>query len=139
MRTVTAEIRVCYGDTDQMGVVYYANYLRFFEIARAQWIRENGRSYRDIEAAGCFLPVVEARVRYRAPARYDDLLAVVTTAADVRAASLRFVYEVRRVEAGAPGALLAEGSTHHASTNREGRPTRFPAEVTRLLREAGAA
>ena len=67
-----ARVRVIYGDTDQMGVVYYANYLRYFEFARSELLRAHGRSYRDMEAEGLSLPVVEATCRYVAPARYED-------------------------------------------------------------------
>ena len=74
---VKTEIRVIYGDTDQMGVVYYANYLRYFEAARNEFIRAKGLRYRDFEVQhGLLLPVAEAHVSYRTPARYDDLLAV---------------------------------------------------------------
>ena len=134
MKRSTTSIRVRYGDTDQMGVVYYANYLRFFEIGRAEWIRDRGRSYRDIEAAGCLLPVVEAHARYRLPARYDDLLEVMTVPDEVRAASVRFRYEVRRA---GEAAMLAEGWTSHACMNRQGRPFRWPPEVYALLVEEG--
>jgi acyl-CoA thioester hydrolase len=130
MKTVATEIRVRYGDTDQMGVVYYANYLRYFEVARAEWLRAQGRTYRDMEARGHLLPVVEARVRYLQPARYDDLLAVEATPGEVRLASLRFDYRVRRGEE-----TLAEGWTTHACVGREGRPVRLPAEIVALLRQ----
>ena len=68
--------RVIFGDTDQMGVVYYGNYLRYFEGARAEYWRAQGKSYKDVEALGCALPVVEAHCRYRSPAHYEDLLAI---------------------------------------------------------------
>jgi acyl-CoA thioester hydrolase len=128
--SAVARIRVCYGDTDQMGVVYYANYLRFFEIARAEWLRRGGRSYGDIEASGVRLPVIEAHVRYRAPARYDDLLEIDASPTDTKRASVRFVYALRRAEG---GALLAEGHTLHACTGPDGRPRRLPEDVLHLL------
>ena len=71
-----AQVRVIYGDTDQMGVVYYANYLRYFELARSELLRAHGKSYREMEAEGFSLPVVEATCRYLAPERYEDLLLV---------------------------------------------------------------
>src|SRR5262249_5138353 len=74
--TASVEIRVIYGDTDQAGIVYYANYLRFFEASRGAFLRERGRSYVEIEAAGLTMPVIEAHVRYLRPARYDDLIVV---------------------------------------------------------------
>src|SRR5437868_13289540 len=95
-KTHVEAIRVRYGDTDQMGVVYYANYLRFFEVARAEWLRAYGLVYKQIEAAGALFPVIEAHVRYRSPARYDDLVAIACWPARVGAASLRFEYVVRR-------------------------------------------
>ena len=120
-------VRVIYGDTDQMGVVYYANYFRYMEAARAEYIRAKGRSYRDIEAMGVFLPVVEAHCEYRASARYDDEVIVEATLAEMRSASLRFTYRVLRGEE-----LLATGHTRHACLGRDGRPTRVPAELAVL-------
>jgi acyl-CoA thioester hydrolase len=130
-RKETCQVRVRYADTDQMGVVYHANYLHFFEIGRAEWLRAQGRSYREMEDMGHLLPVIETHVRYRAPARYDDLLEVVATPDELRAASVRFVYEVRRA---GDGALLAEGWTRHACMRRDGRPVRWPAEIEAILR-----
>jgi acyl-CoA thioester hydrolase len=127
MRTAL-ELRVIYGDTDQMGVVYYANYLRYFEAARGAFLRDRGRSYGDIEAMGFVLPVVEAHVRYRLPAKYDDLLRIELRVAEVKGASMRFEYEVSR-----GGERLADGYTVHALLDRAGRPTRIPEELRRLL------
>ena len=126
---IPLDIRVIYGDTDQMGVVYYANYLRYFEAGRGEFMRAHGRSYREVEAAGFQIPVVEARVRYRAPARFDDLLRLETTLAEVRRASLRFSYVLVRGEG---RTLLAEGETTHAVLGPEGRPVRVPAEIAAL-------
>ncbi len=123
------EIRVIYGDTDQMGVVYYANYLRFFEAARNEFIRAKGLRYRDFERDyRLMLPVVEASVEYRRPARYDDLLAVEITLTEVRRASARFEYRVLR-----EGALLATGRTVHACVDLEGKVRRLPAELVSRL------
>jgi acyl-CoA thioester hydrolase len=115
------EYQVIFGDTDQMGVVYYANYLRFFEGARASYWRALGRSYKDLEDAQVAMPVVEAHVNYRRPALYEDVLLVETEVTDVRAASLRFVYEVRRGDV-----LLAEGFTRHAVIGPGGKPRALP-------------
>ena len=115
------EYQVIFGDTDQMGVVYYANYLRFFEGARASYWRALGRSYKDLEDAQVALPVVEAHVGYKRPARYEDVLVVETHVSEVRAASLRFAYEVRR-----DGELLADGYTRHAVIGPGGRPRALP-------------
>ncbi len=122
------EQRVIFGDTDQMGVVYYANYLRYFEAARAAYWRAQGRSYKDLEAAQVALPVVEAHCRYRAPAAYEDLLAIEVEVTELRGASLRFGYVVRRGEV-----VLADGWTRHAVIGPGGRPRALPAELRALL------
>jgi acyl-CoA thioester hydrolase len=128
---VPTDIRVIYGDTDQAGIVYYANYLRFFEAGRNEFIRARGLRYRDFEARfGLRLPVAEAQVSYRAPARYDDLITVETSLAEVRRASARFGYRIVR-----EGEVLATGHTLHACVDLEGRLQRMPAEL--LARLAG--
>jgi acyl-CoA thioester hydrolase len=125
----TTVLRVIYGDTDQMGVVYYANYLRFFEAGRNELLRERGARYRDVEVEqGIHLPVVQAHVDYRAPARYDDLLSVETRIGAVGRASLRFDYRVLR-----EGTLLAEGHTVHACLDHTGKVRRLPPEVMARL------
>ncbi len=126
---VEAKLRVIYGDTDQMGVVYYANYFRYFEFARSEYLRQKGGSYREVEAAGVFLPVVEASCRYHAPARYDELLCIRTSITQVRGASLTFEYELRR---DGEDTVLCTGMTVHASVGRDGRPCRLPPALTRL-------
>jgi acyl-CoA thioester hydrolase len=115
------EIRVIFGDTDQMGVVYYANYLRYFESARAAYWRDLGKSYRDLEAWGVALPVIEAHCNYRRPAYYEDLLAVDVGVSELRGASLRFAYRVLRGTE-----LLADGYTRHAVIGADGRPRALP-------------
>jgi acyl-CoA thioester hydrolase len=126
---VRTEIRVIYGDTDLMGVVYYANYLRYFEAARNEFIRAKGMRYRDFEAAyGLRLPVAEVGVSYRSPARYDDLLAVEATLVEARRASARFGYRLVRGEE-----LLATGFTVHACVDLEGRVQRMPKELLERL------
>jgi acyl-CoA thioester hydrolase len=124
------EIRVIYGDTDQMGVVYYGNYLRFFEGARSDFLREKGTRWRDVESAhGVYLPVIEAKVNYKRPAFYDDLLVVETTLAELGRASLRFEYKVLRRDD-----LLATGHTVHACVNKQGEIREFPAAFSDRLR-----
>jgi len=123
-------VRVIYGDTDQMGVVYYANYLRFFEGARGHYIRALGLSYGDIEARGILLPVYEASVNYLKSARYEDLLAVELSQTHTRV-KIRFEYKVHRIAGGdaqAPGGddLLALGHTVHVCVGKDGKPTRAP-------------
>ena len=127
----THEIRVIYGDTDKMGVVYYANYLRYFEGARGTFLRAHGVSYAELEKRGLGWPVIEAQVKYLKPARYDELLTVELTLAEVRGASLRFTYRVVR-----DGELLAEGATEHACIGPDGRAVRFPPDVRAMLETA---
>ena len=132
---VRTELRVIYGDTDQMGVVYYANYLRFFEAGRNEYIRAHGLRYRDFEERfGLRLPVAEASVSYRAPARYDDVVAVETSIAELRRASARFEYRIVR---GAE--LLATGHTVHACVDLDGRIRRLPQELLERLADGAAA
>ncbi len=127
---VSTRIRVIYGDTDRMGVVYYANYLRFFEAGRNEFIRAKGMRYRDFEEQHrLVLPVVEAGVSYRQPARYDDLVAVETSITEVRRASARFGYRLVRDD----GTLLATGHTVHACVDLDGRPRRMPEELLARL------
>jgi acyl-CoA thioester hydrolase len=115
------EIRVIFGDTDQMGVVYYANYLRYFESARAAYWRDLGRSYKDLVEWDVALPVVEAHCNYKRPAFYEDLLVVDTDVSEVRGASLRFAYRVTRGTD-----VLADGHTRHAVIGKDGRPKALP-------------
>jgi len=122
--------RVIYGDTDQMGVVYYANYLRFFELARSEFLIAHGRSYRDMEAEGFSLPVVEATCRYLLPARYEDVLLIGVEVPAVSRVTLTFRYEVTRE--GDP-AVLCTGTTVHACLGKAGRPARLPDWVAALV------
>lgn len=124
------EIRVRYGDVDRMGFAYYANHLYWFEIARTEWLRARGRSYRDLEEDGVSLPVTEARCRYFAPARYDDLLRLVATLGDLTRVTVRFDY---RIEHAGDGRLLATGSTAHCFLDRNGRPVRIDGPLRELL------
>jgi acyl-CoA thioester hydrolase len=114
--------RVLYGDTDQMGVVYYANYLRFFEGARNEWIRAMGITYRQIEERGLMLPVYEAGLNYLKPARYDDLLEIPVVVTHTRV-KIRFEYTVRIANS---DAVLAVGHTVHVVVGKDGKPTRAP-------------
>jgi acyl-CoA thioester hydrolase len=126
----TSRVRVRYAETDQMGIVYYANYLVWFEVGRTDWLREHGWSYRDMEADGLALPVIEASCVYRESARYDDQIDVRTTAALVSPVRVQFAYDVVRA---ADGATLATGLTVHATLDRAGRPRRLPDRVRALL------
>ncbi|MDR1658778.1 MAG: acyl-CoA thioesterase [Desulfovibrio sp.] len=115
--------RVSYGETDTMGVLYYAEYLHLFERARNEYTRQYGMSYSVVEQRGIFLPVREAQCRYRAPARYDDLLHVRAGVSEWKRASLRFVYEIWAQD---KTQLLAEGMTQHAFVDRGGKPVAVP-------------
>jgi acyl-CoA thioester hydrolase len=126
-------VRVRYAETDKMGVVYYANYLVWFEIGRTDLLRHAGWSYRDMEADGFVLPVVEVHCEYRQSARYDDELEIVTTGALLSPVRVRFGYEVVRVN---DRVVLAGGHTVHASLNQSGKPCRLPDRVSALLTRA---
>ncbi len=127
----TTTLRVRYAETDRMGVVYYANYLVWFEVARADLLRTLGWSYRDMEDGGQVLPVIEAHCEYRRPARYDEEIEVHTVGRLASPARLEFSYEVRLK---ATGALAAVGRTVHAAVGRDGRVRR----LSPRLREAFA-
>jgi acyl-CoA thioester hydrolase len=121
---------VRYADTDKMGVVYYANYLVWFEVGRSEWLRSSGWTYREMEHEGLSLPVLEAHCEYRQPARYDDELDIGARATRPSPVRLRFDYEVRRV---VDDVLLAHGHTIHAAVDPSGRPRRLPAQVVALI------
>jgi acyl-CoA thioester hydrolase len=126
---VPTQVRVIYGDTDQMGVVYYANYLRFFEAGRNEFLREKGLRYREVEERlGVILPVSEAAVSYRTSARYDDLLTIETSLAELRRASARFDYRILRDQE-----IVATGHTVHACVDAQGRIRRVPPELAAAL------
>jgi acyl-CoA thioester hydrolase len=126
--------RVLYGDTDAGGVVYNANYLRYFEIGRTEFMREWVCSYRDIEKLGLILPVTECYTRFKAPAFYDDLLTIETSLTELKNISCRFCYKITREEAGQPRPkLLVKGYTVHASVNRNGRLTSLPDDIIEKL------
>lgn len=129
-RVVEARTRVIYGDTDQMGVVYYANYFRYFELSRSEFFRSLGGSYVELEKQGFGLPVVEANARYRSPAKYDDVILIEVKLAELKRASMRFEYVVRRE---ATRDELVSGHTVHACIGPGGKPTGLPPEVMRLL------
>jgi len=121
-------IRVPYADTDQMGMVYYANYYVYFERGRTEWLRDKGLEYRSLEAKGIYLPVVESSCRYRSPARYDDLIIVRTSVSGVGTCSIEFSYAVMLA-----GNKIAEGTTKHPFVNINLKPIRIPSEIQKLL------
>jgi acyl-CoA thioester hydrolase len=130
MRQSVTTVRVRYAETDKMGVVYYANYLVWFEVARTDWLRETGWTYRAMEQEGFGLPVIEAHCDYKTSARYDDEIRIQTTARLVSPVRLAFDYQLTR---GADSALVAYGYTVHASVDETGRPVRLPQRVKELF------
>jgi acyl-CoA thioester hydrolase len=113
---VTTQVRVRYAETDQMGVVYYANYLVWFEIGRVEVLRAAGYSYNELEIKhGCILPVIDARCRYRAPAKYDDEILIEAWPSMIRSGVIKFAYRIYRKpnQEGKERELLAEGETVH--------------------------
>ena len=126
----TSRVRVRYAETDQMGVVYYANYLVWFEVARTDLLRESGWNYREMEGDGFSLPVIEARCAYLQSAKYDDELEVRTTGGMVSPVRMKFNYEVVRT---ADHGVMAVGSTVHATLDRAGKPCRLPERVRALF------
>jgi acyl-CoA thioester hydrolase len=127
-------VRVRYAETDQMGVVYHANHFIWFEIGRVEFLRQLGFSYKDMEAAdGCFIAVVDARCRYKAPARYDEEILVRTHLKNVRESVIHFGYELIRAN---DGALLAEGETTHIVADAQMRKTTIPEKYMSAFRAA---
>jgi acyl-CoA thioester hydrolase len=126
----TITVRVRYAETDKMGVVYHANYFTWFEIGRCELLRAIGRSYRDMEASGIGLPVIEAHCEYKSPARYDDELVVKTRGTLLSRARVGFDYEISRpIDA----TINAVGRTVHAAVDATGRPCRLPDYIRELL------
>jgi acyl-CoA thioester hydrolase len=128
---VEARLRVIYGDTDQMGVVYHANYFRYFELSRVEYLHAHGLRYSELEREGLSLPIVEASASYKMPARYEDILRVRPTLSELKRVSLTFTYEIYRE--GAPEQLLCTGRTVHACLDRDGKLTRLPDSLLGLL------
>ena len=124
----TIETRVTYAETDAMGIVYYANYLRWFEMGRTELMRSLGISYKEMEANGTFLPVSEVFCKYIISAKYDDVLDIETSVEFLKRASIQFTYRILRKT---DGAELINGKTLHAFVDREGKIVKAPG----LLRE----
>jgi acyl-CoA thioester hydrolase len=130
--TSRTDIRVRYADTDQMGVVYYSKYLEYFEVGRTELFREIALPYSMLEKEGVFFPVVECECAYKRPARYDDVLTIVSSVNEVGRASWRVDYEIYRKE---DSALIASGFTRHASVNSNGKPISLPEKLKDRLKE----
>ena len=138
---VTTEVRVRYAETDQMGIVYYANYLVWFEIGRVELLRSVGLEYSCLETDhGCILPVIDVSCRYKSPARYDDEILIETRPAMLRGTVLKFAYRILRKAAdGGEHTLLAEGETVHVvcddQLNRKPLPEKYAAALKALMQK----
>ncbi len=129
-----SRIRVRYAETDQMGVVYHANHFVWFEVGRVELLRQLGFSYKEMEQQDqCFIAVVDARCRYKAPAMYDDEIIVRTWLKNIREWVIHFGYELVRVN---DGAILAEGETTHIVANAQMQRTALPEKYMKVFREA---
>ena len=126
----SSTVRVRYAETDQMGVVYYANYFVWFEVARADLLRTGGWSYREMEHSGVSLPVIEAHCEYRRPARYDDEMEVRTKGRMLSPIRMEFTYEVVRR---ADQSIAASGHTIHAALDPAGKPCRLPDRIRQVF------
>jgi acyl-CoA thioester hydrolase len=138
---VTTEVRVRYAETDQMGIVYYANYLVWFEIGRVELLRSLGLAYSQLEIDhDCILPVVNASCRYRSPARYDDQILIETRPSLLRGSVIKFAYRIlRKAPEGEEPTLLAEGETVHVvcddQLNRKPLPAHYEQALRALMAE----
>ena len=131
MRQETEErIRVRYGETDQMGHAYYANYLLWFEQARGAWCRDRGFTYKSLEEQGFKLPVVEVHARYRGEVKYDDEISIFVTLTEMKRASMRFDYWVKNQ---ATGKITTEGYTWHVLIDSSHRATSIPEALREML------
>jgi acyl-CoA thioester hydrolase len=130
MPSSVSTLRVRYAETDKMGVVYYANYLVWFEVARADLLRSLGWTYREMEHAGVSLPVIEAHCEYHRSARYDDEIEVRTEGRMLSAVRMEFQYKVFRRD---DQVLTASGRTVHAALDPNGRPCRLPQRIREVF------
>ena len=125
MREVETRLRVRYSETDQMGIVYHAHYLVWFEIGRTEWCRAAGHPYAEMEGAGLFIPVTRVEAAFRRRSSYDDAIRVVAAMTELSGRGCTFGYRIE-----SPGGdLLADGATRHVFTDPSGRPVRAPRET----------
>lgn len=120
----TTQLRVRFAETDLMGIVHHSSYLLYFEAGRVEWLRDRGVTYADWAARGVHLPVVEANLVYKSPARFDDLVTVETMLSELRSVSLKYTYRVLR-----DGQLLAEGFTRLACIDADHALLKIPEEM----------
>ena len=141
MPVITHQVRVRYAETDQMGIVYYANYMVWFELGRVELLRSLGLAYSQLEKEHeCILPVVEASCRYRSPAKYDDEILIETRPAMLRGSVIKFAYRIlRKGTGGGEPTLLAEGETVHVvcddQLKRKALPAHYAAALKKLMPE----
>lgn len=133
MNGTSIECRVRYAETDQMGVVYHANYLVWCEMARTQLIRERGPTYAELEKDGVMLAVADVSVRYHAPARYDDLIRTETWIQELRSRTVTFGYRILRVDPDGGTRQLATATTRLVCLDLDSRPRKLPADVFQML------
>ncbi len=132
MKTETISVRVRYQETDQMGVVYHANYLTYFELGRVEWLRSKGLDYAALEKSGVLLPVVNVTVNYQSPARYDQLIKVVTTLEKIGGASVVFYTQIIAENE----TVLVDGRvTLVATDSKNFKPIKLPDQLRSLIEE----
>lgn len=135
MNSDTIQFRVRYGETDQMGFVYYGNYAQYFEMGRTEWLRKLGITYKKMEENGIMLPVMNLNINYLKPAKYDDLLTLKTTLTKMPSAKIEFSYEIFNEE----NELLTTANTTLVFVNMEtNKPTRAPEYILKKLRDVTA-
>jgi acyl-CoA thioester hydrolase len=136
MSVSQTQIRVRYAETDQMGIVYYANFFIWFEVGRVELLRHLGFHYKQMEIEDdCHFPVVEASCRYKSPAHYDDELLLETRVLAMRHSLLKFGYRLTRPQNGAATTLLAEGETTHVVVDRALRKVPLPEKYVAVLQQ----
>ncbi len=130
MKSFDAQIRVEYHHTDQMGIVHHSNYIKFFEVARTEWLRAAGLTYAEMERRGVMMPIVDVQVHYKMPAYYDELITVRAIVEDMPMARMTFKYEIR----GEDGRDIATGSTTLGFIDKQTRrPQRVPSWLVEVL------
>jgi acyl-CoA thioester hydrolase len=129
--SVQIQYRVIYGDTDAGSIVYYANYFRFMEMGRTELMRTLAVPYRELEQEGSIIPVIEAHIRYKAPARYDDLLTITSCLAELNRWSCRFHYRIS-CQRENKEQLLVKGFTKHACMDQQGKLIALPEKVLKI-------
>lgn len=132
-RCVDVPIRVRYADTDRMGIVYYGTYPTYFEIARSEFLRLKGLTYRELEESGYFLVVTELSIKYLSPATYDDLLIVRTRISELRSRGLKFEYEILK-----DGKTVVVGYTKHVCVDKNKKPIFLPQKLIQLLKDVSS-